>query len=133
MNKNRSPEIMASKWFMPVSSFGLGLVVFAVSWLGGSLVSGLVSLAILTAFGLLLTLLGERSETVRGLTTRRDERFAQIDLYATAVAGMAVVGAVIVAFLVQTARGHNPQPYDWLGAIGGIAYLVAVAFFRWRG
>ena len=133
MIKNRSPAIMRSRWFMPAFSFGLGLVMFAVSWLGGQLIVGVVSLAVLTAFGLLLTLLAGHSETIRGLTTRRDERFAQIDLFATAVAGLAVIGAVIVAFLVETARGRNPHPYDWLGAIGGVAYLLAVAFFRWRG
>jgi hypothetical protein len=25
------------------------------------------------------------------------------------------------------------SPYDWLCAIGGLAYVLAVAFFRWRG
>jgi len=38
-----------------------------------------------------------------------------------------------VAWLVQVARGHSGGPYDWLAAIGGLAYLLAVAFFRWRG
>ena len=40
---------------------------------------------------------------------------------------------VIVAWLVQTAEGHSGQPYDWLGAIGGLSYALAIAFFRWRG
>jgi hypothetical protein len=40
---------------------------------------------------------------------------------------------LIVAWLVQTARGHSGQPYDWLAAIAGLAYALAVAFFRWRG
>jgi hypothetical protein len=25
------------------------------------------------------------------------------------------------------------SPYDWLLAIGGLAYLLAVTWFRWRG
>jgi hypothetical protein len=25
------------------------------------------------------------------------------------------------------------QPYDWLAAIGGLAYVAAIALFRWRG
>jgi hypothetical protein len=25
------------------------------------------------------------------------------------------------------------SPYDWLLAIGGLAYALAVAYFRWRG
>jgi hypothetical protein len=46
---------------------GLGVVVFAVSALGGQLAAGLVSLAVLAAFGLVVLLLTNRSETVRGL------------------------------------------------------------------
>ena len=94
---------------------------------------GLVSLAILTAFGVLISLLAGHSETVRGLTTRRDERFAQIDLRATAVAGLTVLGTLMVAWMVQVAQGHNGHPYDWLVAVSGFSYLLALAFFRWRG
>lgn len=77
--------------------------------------------------------MGGRSETVKGLTTGRDERFAQIDLKATAVAGVALLLTVIVAFRVAIARGHSGSPYGWLAAIGGLAYALAVAYFRWRG
>jgi hypothetical protein len=96
-------------------------------------VSGLESLAIMTAFGALL-LFGGRSETIRGLRgDGRDERFRQIDIHATALAGLAVISAVIIAFIVELARGHNGNPYSWLGAIGGITYLAAIVVFRIRG
>jgi hypothetical protein len=133
MIRGRSPAITRSRWFMAVFCLGLGLVLFAVNWLGGQLAGGLVSLAILTAFGLLISLLAGHSETVRGLTTRRDERFAQIDLRATAVAGLVVLGTLMVAWMVEVAQGRSGHPYDWLVAIGGLAYLLAIAFFRWRG
>jgi hypothetical protein len=48
------------------SGVPLGIVVFVAQWIGGDPGSGLVSLAIMTAFGALL-LLGGRSETIRGL------------------------------------------------------------------
>jgi len=84
-------------------------------------------------FGALI-LLGGRSETIRGLRgDGRDERFRQIDIHATAVAGMAVIGAIIVAFMAEVARGHDGSPYGWLGAIAGLVYLVAVIAFRLRG
>jgi hypothetical protein len=133
MIKDRSRAICRSKWFTPLICLGLGVVVFAVSWLGGSLSGGLISLAILAAFGLVLLLLTGRSETVRGLTIGRDERFAQLDLRATAVSGLVVLVTLIVAWLVATAHGQNGHPYDWLLATGGLAYLLAFAFFRWRG
>jgi len=46
---------------------------------------------------------------------------------------MVVLLAALVAWLVATARGQSGSPYGWLLAIGGLAYLIAFAFFRWRG
>ena len=132
MTKDRSRGITRSKWFLPSFSLVLGLVILAVSWLGGHPGEGAISLAVLAAFGLFFLLAG-RSETIRGLRgDGRDERFAQIDLQATAVAGLALIVALIVAWLVATARGQSGSPYDWLLAIGGLAYALAVAYFRWR-
>ena len=133
MTKDCSRGITRSKWFLPAFSLVLGLVMLAVSWLGGCLGQGLISLAVLAAFGLIILLAG-RSETVRGLRgDGRDERFAQIDLQATALSGLAVIVALIVAWLVATARGQSGSPYGWLLAIAGLTYLLAVAWFRWRG
>jgi len=65
----------------------------------------------MAAFGAAV-LLGGRSETVRGLRgDGRDERFRQIDLHATALAGLAVITAIIVAFVVALERNRNPAPY----------------------
>ena len=133
MIKERSQAICRSRWFTPLICVAAGIVMFAVSWLGGQFAGGLISLAILAAFGLVILLLTGRSETVRGLTVGRDERFAQLDLRATAVSGMVVLLAALVAWLVATARGQSGSPYGWLLAVGGLAYLIAFAFFRWRG
>jgi hypothetical protein len=133
MIKQRSQPITRSKWFMPLFSLGMGGVVLAALWLGGNPGAGLVSLGLMAAFGLFILLAG-RSDTIRGLRgDGRDERFAQIDLQATAMAGLAVIIALIVAWLVAVARGESGNPYDWLLAIAGLAYIAAVAFFRWRG
>jgi hypothetical protein len=133
MTKDRSQGVTRSKWFLPSFSLALGLVMLAVSWLGGSLGQGVISLAVLAAFGLIILLAG-RSETVRGLRgDGRDERFAQIDLQATALSGLAVIVALIVAWLVATARGQSGSPYGWLLAIAGLTYALAVGWFRWRG
>jgi hypothetical protein len=133
MIKGASRAITCSRWLLPLFSLGLGIVVFVVSWVGGQFGAGLGSLAVLAAFGLLILLLTGRSETVRGLTVGRDERFVQIDQRATAVAGLVVLVTLIVAWLVATARGQSGHPYDWLLAISGLSYLLAIAFFRWRG
>ncbi len=124
---------MSSKWLTPAVSLALGLIVFAAQWIGGDPGSGLVSLAIMAGFGLLV-LLGGRSETVRGLRgDGRDERFRQIDIRATAFAGLVMIVAVIVAGVIELARGHSGSPFTWLGAIAGLAYLLAIIVQRLRG
>jgi hypothetical protein len=122
-----------TKWFLPSFAVALGVVVFAAQWIGGDPGGGLISLGMMTAAGALV-LFGGRSETIRGLRgDGSDERFRMIDIHATAVAGIAVISAVIIAFLVEVAHGHSGAPYTWLGAIGGAAYIAAVAVFRARG
>jgi hypothetical protein len=111
----------------------MGVVILVAEWIGGDPVGGVIALAVATAFGGLV-LLGGRSETIRGLRgDGRDERFRQIDIHATAISGVVVISAIIIAFIVEVARGHDGSPYTWLGAVAGIAYLVAVAVLRTRG
>ncbi|MBV9415583.1 MAG: hypothetical protein JO363_11450 [Solirubrobacterales bacterium] len=44
-----------------------------------------------------------------------------------------VIIAIIVAFLVELAKGHDGNPFAWLGALGGVAYLAAIVVMRLRG
>ena len=126
-------QVTRSKWFVPAFAVALGVIVFVAQWIGGDPGSGLISLAIMAGFGALI-LLGGRSETIRALRgDGRDERFRTIDIHATALAGLAVILAIIIAFIVDLAKGHSGNPYGWLGAIGGITYLVAIVVFRIRG
>lgn len=122
-----------TKWFLPLFCVVLGAAVFVAQWIGGDPRSGLISFAALAVFGALI-LFGGRSETVRGLRgDGRDERFRMIDLHATAIAGIVLICALIVVWLVELARGHDGSPYGQLMAVAGIAYLAAIAFLRWRG
>ena len=120
-------------WFLPLFSLALGVGCLIAFWIGGNPGQGLVSLGIMAAAGAIFAL-GGRSETIRGLRgDGRDERFRQIDIHATALAGIVVLSAIIVAFIVEVARGHEGTPYSWLGAIGGLSYLLAVIGLRLRG
>ena len=122
-----------TRWFLPAFSVLLGLVFLVALWAGGNPRDGLFSLGVMAVFGLLI-LLGGRSETIRGLRgDGRDERFARLDLVATAIAGNALIGIVIGAVVWEWAHGRDGTPYVQLGAISGVVYLVAVGFLRWRG
>jgi drug/metabolite transporter (DMT)-like permease len=121
-----------SRWFLPLFALGMGGVLFGAQAIGGHPGSGLASLGIM-AFAGAVFLFGGRSETIRGLRgDGRDERFQRIDIHATAFSGTVVIVAVIVGFVVELARGHNGNPFTWLGAIGGVAYLAAVIAMRLR-
>src|SRR5262245_23033572 len=133
LTKTTCTRVAKSKWLLPVFAVTLGAVTLAAESIGGDPHGGLISFAIIAGVGALL-LLGGRSETIRGLRgDGRDERFRQIDVHATALAGVAVITAIIIAFLVELARGHNGNPYGWLGAIGGLTYILAIIIFRIRG
>ena len=126
-------QITRSKWYLPAFSVGAGVVILIAMGIGGDLRGGVISPGILTGFGALL-LFGGRSETIRGLRgDGSDERFRQIDIHATAFAGIAVITAIIIAFIVEVARGNSGAPFTWLGAVAGLAYLLAVVVFRIRG
>lgn len=125
-------NVCSSKWSVPVLSVALGAMFGGAQWAGGHPWAGLGSVVILLATAMLFVV-GGRSETIRGLRgDGRDERFRQIDVEATAVAGVAVIIALIVAFVVDVARGGDGMPYAWLGAIGGVAYVGGIALLRVR-
>ena len=121
-----------SRWWMPAFSLVLGALVLAAMWIGGERDDGLRSLVIFVLLAAVFAF-GGRSETVRGLGgPGRDERWAMIDLRATSIAGTAVIVTVLGAWLWELAHGDDGQPYAALGAVGGVAYILAVAFLRWR-
>ena len=128
-----APSRRWTRWATPAFSLGSGVVLLAASWAGGHPGAGVVMFAIMAVFAGGLVLAGRRSETVKGLLDRRDERITGIDLRATAVAGTVVILAVLVGFVVELARGHDGSPYTWLGALGGLSYLAAVVALRLRG
>ena len=77
-------SITRSKWFLPLFSVALGVVMLAALWIGGHAEDGVFSLA------------------------------------------------VIAGFVVEAARGNDGAPYAWLGALGGLAYLLAIIVLRLR-
>ena len=121
-----------SRWWMPLFSLALGGALFAAYAIGGNAVEGVFAFGVMAALAALF-FFGGRSETLRGLGgPGRDERWAAIDLRASAFAGLVAITAVIGAFMVEIAKGEDGSPYAQLGAVAGLAYVVAIAFLRGR-
>jgi hypothetical protein len=120
-------------WATPILSVFIGIVYLVGFSIGDKPGQGMFGLALMVAFGVALALLGRRSETVRGLLDHRDERIAGIDLRATAVTASAMIAAVLVGFVVDIARGGSGWPYDMIGAVGGLTYVLTVGYLRLRG
>jgi hypothetical protein len=117
----------------PIFGVLMGVVYLVALSVGGQPLFGVVALAIMVAFSLALLLARRHSETVRGLLDHRDERISAIDLRATAVTALAMIAVVLIAFVVQIARGRSGWPYDMIGAVGGLSYVAAVIWLRIRG
>lgn len=125
-------SVFRSRWWMPGFSLFLGVLILGAFWIGGSLAAGLGGFAVMVGLGAIF-LFGSRSETISGLGgPGRDERWAMIDLAATAATGLFLLSVLIAAWLYDIATGGDGNPYGWLLAVSGVAYLVAVLVLRAR-
>ncbi len=118
---------------MPLLSLALGGLVFAAMAVGGNPADGLKSFAVLAAVAVVF-LVGSRSDTLRGLGgPGRDERWAMIDTRASAFAGFVLIVVLTGGWLWELSQGDDGSVYSRVLAIGGIAYLLAIACLRTRG
>jgi amino acid transporter len=105
----------------------MGVLFLGVQWASGDPGGGLVSLAIMVGLAVVLIAFSGRSALVEVMRNpQADERAAMLDLRATAFSGLVLILVVIGAVFYELARGQNPSPYAQLGAIAGVAYLVAL-------
>jgi hypothetical protein len=127
-----TPSLFRSRWWMPSFCLFLGALMFAAFTIGGDPGQGAICFGIMALLGAVF-LFGRRSETLQGLGgPGRDERWAMIDVNATAAAGFVLILTVLGGWLYEIANGDDGNPFGWLAAVGGVAYIIAVVFFRTR-
>jgi len=125
-------DLTRSRWWMPGFSLFLGAIMLVAFTIGDNVGQGLISLGIMAVLAAIFAF-GRRSETLQGIGgPGRDERWAMIDLRATAMAGLVTIIFVIGAFLYEVADGQDGQPWSQIGAIAGLSYVISVALLRWR-
>jgi hypothetical protein len=120
------------RWYVPTVATLIGVAYLVAGILGDDLRFGITGLVLMLATAGAVVLVGRRSETVKGLLDRQDERIRGIDNDASMFAGMVLVVAVIAGFVVEIARGQDGQPYAVLGAIAGVSYIAALVVLRLR-
>jgi len=121
-----------TKWFLPAFALCLGAIMLAVFWVGGKRDDGIRALLLMAALSLVF-LFGGRSDLIRGLRgDGRDEYWERLDTHATALAGMVAITAIVVMCFWEWSHGRDGSPYSQLGALTGVAYVLAIAFLRWR-
>jgi hypothetical protein len=100
---------------------------------GGSIASAAVSLAIVWGWGLGVTVLGRRSETISVLAGRPvDERWEHINLEACAWAlGVSSV-VILAAFVVTEATSGGWQPYAFMASVMAVSYTGSLIVVRLR-
>ena len=63
---------------------------------------------------------------------RKDERINAIDKEATVFAASVLLLAILGLAVWEHAHGRNGEPYTALGGLAGLAYLVSLAWLRFR-
>ena len=119
-------------WFLPLFALALGAACLAAFWIGGNAREGVYALLVMAGLAVVF-LVGGRSDMIRGLRgDGRDEYWERIDVAATALAGLVLIGVVIGMCLWEWGHGRDGSPYTQLGAIAGLAYVAALAVLRLR-
>lgn len=111
------------KWWFIVYSFGLGLVVAAAAWAGDQPGVAIFAIPWLTLFGVVLAF----TPFGRLRTGSRDEGENTISNEAVIYSAYAMLAVVLIGWLWSVARGEPSPEVTVVAAVGGFAYLVALA------
>jgi hypothetical protein len=127
---------MLTRLSSPVVAVGVvvGLIIGGADLVAGHpLWQAALGFAIPVAYGILVTLVATRSETVSVLAGRPvDERWQHINLVASTWAFGASAIVLLVAFVVANATGGDRLPYAFIGAVMAAAYVGSLAIIRAR-
>jgi hypothetical protein len=132
MQTGHARSFIYTSWFFSAFCVFLGILVGGAMWMGGDGVGAVYSFILFAVIASVFAF-GGRSETVRMIRgDGRDERWAIIDMAATAITGLVLIIAIIAGCLYEWSQGRDGSPYAQLGALGGISYVAALAILRHR-
>jgi Na+/melibiose symporter-like transporter len=132
MSTHDTTKSVTARWAIPGVAALAGLAYLVAGLVGDDLSFGIFGLVLMLGVGVVFVVASRWSETAERLRDRTDERINKIDRSATLVAGMTVLLAVLAMFVVEIAQGTDGSPYYQLGALGGVTYLIALVWLRFR-
>ena len=123
-----------SKWLVPGFAVVMGVVFLAASGRTTTSSGGLVSLAIMVGVcrGAGRVQRPKRASSRSCAILRPTSAWRCSTCARRRSPASCSITVVIGAFLYDVARGHDPSPYGQLGAVAGIAYLVALIILQRR-
>jgi hypothetical protein len=123
----------ARRWATTATLAAGGAAVTLAAWVGGEPYLA-VALAVIYVVCCGVAFLWSRGsgDVAALIRLTGDERQRLIDLRATAVAGLATLAFCLGGAIVDLARGGTGNPWALICAIGGLAYVVALAVLRRR-
>jgi hypothetical protein len=123
-----------SRWRTPLVGFGIAIILAAVELARRTPSPASIAIvAVVGGYSLALVRLRTRSETASLLTGAPvDERWELINQRALAAVAEVMAAVLVSAYIVAMAVGIDPVPYFWTTTVLGLAYLFAIAWFRWR-
>ena len=117
-------------WAVPGVAVVAGLGYLVAGIVGDRTGFGHFGLGLMLVVAVAFVLVSRHSEYVDGIRSGRDERIAGHDRDASLAAGMVVLLASLVMFMVEIARGEDGSPYYQLAALGGVTYVVTLGVLR---
>ncbi len=125
----------AESWIVPITCVVIGAAYLAIGVFRGDVTSGVVGLAIMLAYGLVLVLFRRRSEAVALLGgVAGDERRAAITARARDTTGQVLVLVLVAGMFwsLATDNGHAGV-FIALTAIGGFTFIGSTIWHSLRG
>jgi hypothetical protein len=122
----------AHRWIAPVFAVAAGVAVAATVALRGQTETGLVTLAVLLGYAILLGARGgEASHGTHETFGGGGGRGAGAHTRAAAATGDVLVAVIMAALIVQALRGAEIWVLAGLAAVACVTYLVSVLSLSW--
>ncbi|MGW5362326.1 hypothetical protein [Actinopolymorpha pittospori] len=112
----------------------VGAVLAAVSFANGEIVAGIISAAIMLAFAAFLLIGSRFSDTIALLGDDvHEERHVHLHQRAALYSINIVAGVVVVAGIVDMARGGSGSPWVYIAALMAVTYAGCLLVLSRRG